>query len=139
MSSTMSSRELVPFCGLHKTGGIEVPASSAPAAMQHDYNEDMPELYMSQSTTSTQHAFYGSSSQPASNKKRGYEDEAEDDMDSFFHEGDAISEELDAMRPTARIKSSSTRKPGSDHLHIVGDDDFEEAPFLVPMDVEEEY
>lgn len=113
--------------------------SSAPAAMQSDYEEDMPDLYMSQSTTSTRDSFYDSSSQPASasTKKRGYEDEIEDDMDSFFLEDDDIGEEPDAMRPIARMKSSSSRKTGTGQVHIVGHDDFEDAPFLVPMDVED--
>lgn len=133
-TSTMSSRELVPFCGLHKTGGIGAPVSSAPAAMDHD--EDMPELYMSQSTTSNRHSSYSSSSQSATTKKRGYEDETEDDLDCFFQEGYTIGEDSAAMRPKAPVKSSSSRKFNIGQVHIVGHD-FEDAPFLVPMDVED--
>ncbi|PPJ57040.1 hypothetical protein CBER1_00577 [Cercospora berteroae] len=135
-----SSNELMPFCGLHKTGGLSSqPISSAPPALDRRA-DDMPDLVRSPSTiASSQNSFCGTSSQDASSKKRSYEDEVESDMDAFFDEGesgdDAGLDGATNTRPLARMKSSP-RKSLVTGVQIVDGDDFEEATFLVPMDVE---
>ncbi|EME86342.1 uncharacterized protein MYCFIDRAFT_84488 [Pseudocercospora fijiensis CIRAD86] len=133
-------QELQPFCGLHKTGGWavqDVPPSSAPAAMRQceDYdNEGMPSLSMSQSTIPSTQSSSMSTSSSLGAKKRTYEDEAENDMDAFFDESeDAVAQEPDALRPIARMKC----RTGKNNAQILNDNgDFEEAPFLMPMDVQ---
>ena len=100
--NTPSSRELTPFCGLHKVGGWAsqpVPSSSAPSALggvnatdEDDCNyEDMPALSMSQTTTpSTQGSLRPTvTAAPRPSNKRSYEDEIEDDLDAYFVEIEA--------------------------------------------------
>ncbi|KXT06589.1 hypothetical protein AC578_8561 [Pseudocercospora eumusae] len=136
----MPRQELQPFCGLHKTGGWavqEMPSSSAPAAMQqHETyeNEARPSLSMSQSTLSSTQSSFMSTSSSLSTKKRRYEDEAENDMDAFFDE----SEDAEAQEPdAARMKSRTRKNNGSNWVQIMnGNGDFEEAAFLMPMEVE---
>ncbi|KAK4631922.1 hypothetical protein CLAFUW4_02378 [Fulvia fulva] len=144
--SPMQTRELTPFCGLHKVGGLteqEIP-SSAPAimGMEEEEDYDMPALSTSQgSFMSTQNSFMASARTYTESKKRTYEDEADDDMDKFFDEqGDedmAISQQNTAARPIARLKGT-TRKVQQQHgVRIFGSDDFDEAPFLMPMEMEQ--
>lgn len=91
---------------------------------------------MSQSTlTSAQDSF--SSDQALSGKKRTYEEEAEEDMDAFFDEIEAEEQDnvISARRiakPKGMLKKAAT-VPG---VTIV-DDDFEDAAFLAPMDVDD--
>ncbi|KAK5166629.1 uncharacterized protein LTR77_008173 [Saxophila tyrrhenica] len=120
-TNTRSTRELTPFCGLHKTGGWaaqELPTSSAPAAMQTD-DEGLPGLM---------------GSQTAPSRKRGYEEEAEEEMDAFFDEvevAEAMEQQaLPAGRPMANLKGTAS----GGAVRIVGGDDFEEAGFLAPLD-----
>ncbi|KAF7195693.1 hypothetical protein HII31_03011 [Pseudocercospora fuligena] len=140
----MPRQELQPFCGLHKTGGWavqETPSSSAPAAMRQygDYeNEARPSLSMSQSTFPSTQSSFMSTTSSLSTKKRAYEDEAENEMDAFFDESeDAVSQEPDAPRPIARMRSRTRKNNSSNFVQIMNDNgDFEEAAFLMPMDVE---
>lgn len=144
-----NTRELMPFCGLHKTGGWaaqEMPVSSAPAALGggwRDEEEDMPGLTMSQSSMrSSRHEGPSMSQHWNNDKKRSYEDDAEEDMDAFFDESEAdaaaLTQHYNTTRPLARMKASvTTRKPGTlSDVRILNGDDFEEATFLVPMDVD---
>jgi hypothetical protein len=137
--SSQNTRELTPFCGLHKTGGWmaqEVPSSSAPAALETDadLDEAVPGMTWSQSTiTSTQSSFLSSTSSWHSfSRKRTYEDEAEDEMDVFFDEMDAEDEQQRSAptRPIARMRGCVNRKT----VQVVGEDDFEDADFLAPLD-----
>ncbi|KAM3423382.1 hypothetical protein BST61_g816 [Cercospora zeina] len=140
ITANSTSNELLPFCGLHKTGGLSTqPTSSAPPALDRsaDY---IPNLARSQSTiASSQDSFDGTSSQDANTKKRSYEDEAECDMDAFFDDGDfgedAALGGAANTRPMARMKSSPS-KPLFGAMQVVEEDDFEEATFLMPMEVE---
>lgn len=144
----MSSRELAPFCGLHKVGGwaTQETTSSAPGDIQ-DWEEmdddDVPGLSFSQDTfSSSQNSSVGVSQQfNGSAKKRSYEDEVENDMDAFFEEANAADADADAgacldiSRPIARIKGSAPRKSAQTNVvRIFGTDDFEEAAFLAPID-----
>jgi hypothetical protein len=152
----------MPFCGLHKTGGWaaqEVVSSSAPAVMHRmhrmhrevvDVEGDMevPSLTMSQSTLpSTQGSFALSGVSQSGSRKRMYEEEAEEEIDAFFDEVEAqnAAEAVEQQmvrddRPIARMKGKSNlpdkgRSAGA--VRVVGEDDFEEAAFLAPMDVDE--
>lgn len=152
-SSQGSARELTPFCGLHKTGGwaaqspADFPPSSAPPALQHqradmdafdsglDY---LPNLSMTQSTVpSSQGSFAsGLSATAGPGKKRTYEEEVEDDLDSYFDEVDAMAQGGEGRR-IAPLRGG--QKP---YLQGVGNtavnvSDFDEAPFLAPMDLDE--
>ncbi|KAF2213133.1 hypothetical protein CERZMDRAFT_96801 [Cercospora zeae-maydis SCOH1-5] len=140
ISTNSSSNELMPFCGLHKIGGhSSQPISSAPPTL--DRSADcIPDLARSQSTTaSSQNSFGGTSSHDANAKKRSYEDEVESDMDAFFDDGDfgeaAPFGGATKTRFMARMKSSPS-KPLISAVQVVEDDDFEEATFLMPMEVE---
>ena len=152
-SSGASARELMPFCGLHKTGGWaaqEVVSSSAPAVMQPNRTleeEDMgvPGLIMSQSTLpSTQGSFVSSDSAQPGSRKRTYEEETEEEIDAYF-DGIGADEaaEQQMMREGRRIAKMKGRSdwPGKGRpagaVRVVGVDDFEEAAFLAPMDVDE--
>ncbi|KAK3704977.1 hypothetical protein LTR37_013494 [Vermiconidia calcicola] len=139
-----SSRELTPFCGLHKTGGWAaqgVPASSAPAVLaRNDEDEDdVPSVTMSQNTlSSTQSSFVlTASAQPRASKKRTYEDEIEGDMDAYFGQVEAVEmdEQLpQSIRPIARMKGTEKTTTNGTEVRIAGEDDFEEAAFLAPLD-----
>ncbi|KAK4902286.1 hypothetical protein LTR27_001189 [Elasticomyces elasticus] len=117
------SRELTPFCGLHKIGGLSSqPPSSAPAIVGAGY---ATESFMSPT----------SSTIPPT-KKRTFEEEIENDMDAFF---DGVNQMDSAPRPRAIARpKTSLRRAASDHVRIAVDgEDFDEAPFLV-MDVDAE-
>lgn len=143
-SQSSTTRELAPFCGLHKIGGWaeQEISSSAPAdvrAWVDADEEDMPSLSFSQHTiSSSQSSLLGSSQQPGgSAKKRSYEDDVEDDMDAFFDEADAMDAATyrDTQRPIARMKGSAPSKVAQHSaVRILDADDFEEAAFLAPMD-----
>ncbi|KAK5685329.1 hypothetical protein LTS10_003407 [Elasticomyces elasticus] len=98
------SRELTPFCGLHKIGGLSSqPPSSAPAfvgAGCATEKYDLPGLSTSQSTfSSTQNSFMSpTSSTIPPTKKRTFEEEIENDMDAFF---DGVDQMDSAPRPRA--------------------------------------
>lgn len=147
-----SSRELAPFCGLHKVGGwaqqeqspFNPPPSSAPAAFRigamDEVDDAMPALSMSQSTIpSTQGSFHSQQQQPKSNK-RSYEEEIEDELDAYFSEVEEEDHEtLIAKRAIAQPRNRMQKAPvaGIGQVAIAGmDGDFEEAAFLAPMDVD---
>jgi hypothetical protein len=143
-SVASGGRELIPFCGLHKTGGWaaqEVPPSSAPAVMMRNESEmDVPGLSFSQSTfVSTQENFTSTGS---GSRKRSYEEEAEEEMDAFFDEVEAEEgfEELTSRdeRPIARMKgrSAKAKVEVGGPVRVFGENDFEEADFLAPMEVD---
>lgn len=144
------TRELMPFSGLHKTGGWmaqEAPDSSAPAALRGSSEEGLPGLSWSQNTmASTQNSLLPATSAAtgfgveADSKKRGYEEEMEEEMDAFFDDVDADEAAAPAVtrRPFAKLKGSSRKsgyRPSTASTAVPGD--FEEAQFLAPMDVDE--
>ncbi|KAK6433930.1 hypothetical protein LTR95_009891 [Oleoguttula sp. CCFEE 5521] len=149
MFYTEHSRELAPFCGIHKVGGYAlqpssyiIPPSSAPsrlayAAQLDDFRTTAPALSMSQSTISSTQSSMASSGcmEQTISKKRTYEEEIEDDMDDIFDELDAEEERAPApVRPMAKVRGTPRKAMATERVAVV-DDDFEEAPFLVPMDV----
>ena len=104
---TANSRELAPFCGLHKVGGLSAqgnlaPPSSAPPAFPggHDGATSMHGLCMSQSSSASTPP-----SAPQTANKRAYDDDAEDDVDAYFDEVDAEEQTMPIeARRIARLK-----------------------------------
>nr|POE85176.1 hypothetical protein CFP56_67334 [Quercus suber] len=134
------SRELTPFCGLHKVGGwAEQPSSSAPARFHIDAEDLMPELSRSQSTLySTQGSFMAAEFagvELEGSKKRGYEEDVEEDMDAIFdeleHDEDVEIQTRVIAQPRSLLKRSTAAGIPGQHL---GQGDFEEASFLNPAE-----
>jgi hypothetical protein len=138
----------MPFCGLHKVGGLAaqessyVPPSSAPAVMQRDeeaYGDGTPGLSFSQRTISSTQGSFASVVSPTvaqGNKKRTYEEEMEEEMDAFFDEAEII-DPVPAGRTFAKPKASMRRAVSDGVMLESGGSDFEDAAFLAPMDVDE--
>lgn len=141
--TTTNSRELAPFCGLHKIGGFSAqdsytaPPSSAPAAFPT--GESMQSLSTSQSTTRSTRGSAMPDLDTRVSNKRSYDEEAEDDMDAYFDELRAE----DQMAPVegrriAKLKGSLQKQSvgGIGVYTPTGgvEGDFEEATFLAPME-----
>lgn len=135
------TKELMPFCGLHKTGGWgaqEVPSSSAPAVMgglARD-EEDMPGLSMSQGTLSSTQASFGANdvAYTVNSRKRTYDEEVEDDLDAYFDDIDAEQTNNPTARPFARMKQQGKKEGQAAAVRLPGGNDFEDAVFLAPAD-----
>lgn len=106
--------------------------------MQED-EDGVPGLMWSQgSLSSTQSSFMSMSSTPsAPSKKRGYDEEVEEEMDAYFDEPEAAGlfsqQAIPSARPLAKMKGTPAQRGG---VRIFGTDDFEEAGFLVPDGME---
>lgn len=103
--------------------------------------QGMPGLSWSQSTlSSTQDSLHSGSfaSGVGGSKKRSFEEEMEDDMDTFFDEVEGREEGvLPSTRRVIAQPKRSLRKAAT-VAGIVGEsgEDFDEAAFLAPMDVD---
>ncbi|KAK3671026.1 hypothetical protein LTR78_009144 [Recurvomyces mirabilis] len=141
------SRELMPFCGLHRVGGMAMqpqsyaPPSSAPPATRRGYNQDedsIPGLSMSQQTLpSTQGSYMSAVAATVlvPSKKRTFDEEMEEDMDALFDDMEAADSST-TIRLIAKSKSSLRRAATNSMLGSEHGNDFEEAGFLAPMDVD---
>jgi hypothetical protein len=103
---------------------------------------EVPGLSMSQDTLlSMQGSFASSRTGEGVSRKRTYEEETEDEIDAFFNDIEAEEVEERQMvqgeRRIARMKRTSDKPRMGGPVRIVGEDDFEEAAFLAPMDVDE--
>lgn len=130
-----ATRELTPFCGLHKVGGFSSHASSSAPAMiesgDEEGDDDLPGLTMSQSTLfSTQDSVH-SAGMPAlsGGVKRTFEEDIEDDMDDYFAQIDQ-AETAFTTRPLAK-PNTAFRRLGAGAMN---GSDFEDAAFLAPVD-----
>ena len=147
--NTTNSRELAPFCGLHKVGGLssqksfDAPPSSAPPTFPTgcDSSSSMPGLSMSQNTLSSTQSSIVPNAAPELSNKRSYEENIEDDLDAYFDEVEAEERMAPVEgRRIARMRSS----PQKQRIGNVGVDsstggaagDFEEALFLAPMETD---
>jgi hypothetical protein len=146
---TTDSRELAPFCGLHKVGGLssqgsfDAPPSSAPSAFPtgRDSRASMPGLSMSQTTRSSTQSSMASNAAPKLSNKRSYEEDIEDDLDAYFDEVEAEEQMAPVEgRRIARLKNSPHKQTVGDvRVHdstggLAGN--FEEASFLAPMETD---
>ncbi|KAI7666827.1 hypothetical protein D0864_15370 [Hortaea werneckii] len=146
-AATRGGRELMPFCGLHKVGGLEV--SSSVGGAEED-EEDAPGLTWSQETVgSSQGSLVGAGAGIGNgygglqmeSKKRTFDEEMEEEMDAYFEGGAGEAAEMErfgvAGRKIAKPRGAVARKGGNGSGGVEGD--FEEASFLAPMDVDEEW
>lgn len=76
-------------------------------------------------------------------KKRGYDEEVEDDLDAYFDDVEALERDecrtQVSNRPMARMKGTKAANGTGASIAIAIADDFEEADFLSPgegMDVD---
>ena len=107
--------------------------------MSRESEMDVPELGFSQSTfASTQDSFTSPHLTGSGSRKRTYEEEAEEEMDAFFGEVDAEEAMQQLRRPIARMKerSGKAKVELGGPVRVVGVDDFGEAEFLAPMEVD---
>lgn len=96
----------------------------------------LPGLTMSQNTiTSSQNSCAGTwRGEVVESRKRGYEEDIEDELDGFF--ADEVFEDATVRveRPLASMKKSLRRGGDVERVKVFGVDDFGEAEFLVAMD-----
>ncbi|OAQ59897.1 ribonucleotide reductase inhibitor [Pochonia chlamydosporia 170] len=135
-----SSRELLPFCGINKVGGLD----SQPAfPIDDDYDsvpelDDVPELTMSQESVE--------SNVSESSRKRVYSDEELADRPTMLAQPSRGWDEQVSPRsfapsqwgnsrvmavPKTRVRGSLSFKDVVDQENMAVDSDFEEADFLV--------
>jgi hypothetical protein len=125
------SRELLPFCGINKVGGLDtqpefVFEDEVPAL------DEIPELSMSQESTD--------SVESGPSRKRLF-DEQDDQQDPYSRQfnpqvqgwdGEDTGNNRAIVVPRSRIKKGSTLKGiDQENMAVDGDDDFEDANFLV--------
>lgn len=124
VSAKPASRELLPFCGINKVGGLDtqpefVYDDEVPAL------NDVPELSMSQESTD---------SVEGPSRKRFF-DEQDGLQDAYARQFDWDGEGSGTDRaiavPHSRIKKGSALKTVEQENMAVDDDDFEDANFLV--------
>ncbi|KAH9827422.1 Ribonucleotide reductase inhibitor [Teratosphaeria destructans] len=128
-----SMRELQPFCGLHKVGGWAQQENVPPQSSMTAFTIAAP-------TVSTSASAFAMSTNIESRKKRSYDDDVEDKMDAFFDGADMedATASLPQRRPIAKPRASLKRTTFDSGVFMGEDedDDFEEATFLAPMDVD---
>ena len=135
------TKELVPFCGLHKTGDWAMqsqPPSTAPAAMPPGMNREstLPSMTSSLNTllSSQDSLATPNSARTAGSLKRTYDEEVEEDLDAVFFKLDAEPKDTDrATRPMAKLKKSPLEPataPTSTSPVVLTRGDFEDADFL---------
>ena len=143
--NTTNSRELAPWCGLHKVGGFssqgsfDAPPSSAPPAFSTG-RDSMPGLTLSQSTLPSTQGSIAPNAAPELSNKRSYDEDIEDDLDTYFEEVEAEEQMVPVEeRRIAKLKNSPQKQAiggigmyTSAGVAVAGD--FEEAPFLAPME-----
>lgn len=116
------SRELLPFCGINKVGGLD----TQPEFVYDDGDEvpaldEIPELSMSQESTD--------SVESGPSRKRFFDEQDDLQVQSWDAE-DAGSYRAIAV-PHSRIKKSFALKGmDQENMAVDGDDDFEDASFL---------
>lgn len=117
-----SSRELLPFCGINKVGGLDTQPEFNYEDGYEDEDMEVPELTMSQESTTDS---VGSVSE-ASRKRVFDEDEGEE-------YGVLVAEDFADGRVLAIPQSRMHKSLNGSGLkgHVAADNDFEDANFLV--------
>lgn len=140
-----ASRELLPFCGINRVGGLDCQAGLREVDDEEDHTpglDDVPELTMSQESTD-------SAISTKSARKRSYGDEILDPVqpwiggtpskwDAEVSPGSLTSAGVGNARVMAIPRSRATRRASAaalqkdvDQENMVADQDFEDADFLV--------
>ncbi|RFU79805.1 ribonucleotide reductase inhibitor [Trichoderma arundinaceum] len=124
------SRELLPFCGINKVGGLDTQPEFVYAADEVPALDEVPELSMSQESTD--------SVESGPSRKRFFE-EQDDLQGPYFRQfdphvpgwdGEDSGNNRAIAVPHSRIKKGSALK-GFDQENMAVDDDFDDANFLV--------
>ena len=115
-----TSRELLPFCGINKVGGLDT---------QPDFvrdNDDVPDLDEVPGLTMSQESADGMDAELEPSRKRFFDDN--DEEAAGFETFDASDRVL--AIPQSRLQKSVGSK-GIDQENMATDEDFEDAGFLV--------
>ncbi|KAK2591927.1 hypothetical protein QQS21_010369 [Conoideocrella luteorostrata] len=135
-----SSRELLPFCGINKVGGLD----SQPVFQIDEEEEQIPDLDAVPELTMSQES--AESNAPESSRKRLYNDNDSDECPAMLtlpSKGwdDQVSPRSFAPSqwgnsrvmavPRTRVRKSVSFKDVVDQENVTADEDFEEAEFLV--------
>jgi len=111
MMATASSRELTPFCGIHKVGGLAVqPQTTTAAAVYRQLTtaepaeDDMPGLTSSQTTVGS--SILSSSPAAAANRKRLYLTEEEEEQ--------VVGNALSSSQQSLSVSTNSSSWPSHD-------------------------
>lgn len=116
------SRELLPFCGINKVGGLDTQPEFAYDDTEVPALDEIPELSMSQESVE--------SVESGPSRKRFFDEQDDLQIQSWDAE-DAGSNRAFAV-PHSRIKKSSgaLKGTGQENMTVDGDADFEDASFL---------
>ncbi|KJZ74867.1 hypothetical protein HIM_05776 [Hirsutella minnesotensis 3608] len=126
-----SARELLPFCGINKVGGLATQSGLAA-----DEDDDVPDLDAVPELTLSQESV--ESNEPEPTRKRIFDDD--DDDDGFIPTDDKASWSMsskmwDTQSGNARImaipRSRVKKSTAAGQENVAMDEDFEEADFLV--------
>lgn len=115
------SRELLPFCGINKVGGLDTQPDFVYEDDEVPALDEVPELSMSQESTD---------SVIESGPSRKHFLDEQDDPHVSGWDGDAAGNNRTIAVPRSRVKKASALK-GLDQENMAVDDDFEDANFLV--------
>ncbi|KAL6901538.1 ribonucleotide reductase inhibitor domain-containing protein [Trichoderma evansii] len=115
------SRELLPFCGINKVGGLDTQPEFAYDDIEVPALDEIPELSMSQESTE--------SIENGPSRKRFFDEQ--DDLQVQSWDGDDVGTNRAFAVPHSRIKKGSALKGfGQENMAVDGDVDFEDAGFL---------
>ncbi|TFB01082.1 hypothetical protein CCMA1212_006762 [Trichoderma ghanense] len=121
------AKELLPFCGINKVGGMDTQPESG-----YDYDVDeedvpaldqVPELSMSQESTD-------SVGESGPSRKR-FLDEQDEDVSFWGGDNEAAGNNRAIAVPRSRMKKQPAPLKAVDQENMMVDDDFEDANFLV--------
>ncbi|TQV97945.1 hypothetical protein V2A60_006344 [Cordyceps javanica] len=120
-STRVTSRELLPFCGINKVGGFE----SQPSFVHDDVpaEDAVPELTMSQETVD------GSENTTPSRKRIYDDDEDAQQLNGELSPGSRGNARLLAVPHSRMKKNTTSRTFGQENRTL--DQDFQDAEFLV--------
>ncbi|QPG96760.1 hypothetical protein C2857_005196 [Epichloe festucae Fl1] len=137
-----SSRELVPFCGINKVGGLD--PQPALARDDDDDDDEVPDLDAVPELTLSQESVESNMSE--SSRKRVYDDNDRDDEPTMLTQPSKGWDEEVSPRsfapsewrtsrvmavPRSRVRKSAVPFKGIDQENMAVDGDFEDADFLV--------
>ncbi|KAK8204357.1 hypothetical protein M8818_005086 [Zalaria obscura] len=133
------ARELAPFCGLHKIGGLATAPASSPYASSQD---SVPGLSWSQASVASMASVATiptSWPAPDNQKKRSYDDEIEEELDAYFEREDAVlgaPTSRPIAQPRGRAKGLVSMNGAEPVSTVPGDFDDGDVGFLQPMDTD---
>ncbi|KAM0461985.1 hypothetical protein ACHAPV_002517 [Trichoderma viride] len=121
--ASVISRELLPFCGINKVGGLDTQPEFVydEGDIEVPALDEIPELSMSQESTD--------SVESGPSRKRFFDEQ--DDLQVQSWDGDDAGSYRAIAVPHSRIKNSSVSKGmDQENMAVDGDEDFEDGSFL---------